>query len=81
MDEVYVGEISLFPFGFSPQGWFRCDGTLYDIPTYQVLYALIGNTYGGVSGKTFAVPDLTGAEPDPNMRYCIAWSGYWPSRP
>lgn len=83
MDEQLLGEIRLFPFGYTPQGWLRCDGTLYNVTDYQFLYALIGNIYGsrGVQGQTFVVPDLTGTEPDPLMRYCIAWNGFWPQRP
>ncbi len=81
MGSQFIGEIRLFPFAFTPEGWLRCDGTLYDVMQLQPLYALIGNTYGGVPGKTFAVPDFTGAEPDPNMRFCISWRGDWPVRP
>lgn len=80
--EQLMGEIRLFAFStFAPLGWFKCDGTSYSIQQFQALYALIGNTYGGTRGQTFAVPDLTGAEPHPNMIYCISTDGDWPQRP
>ncbi|MBM7868452.1 tail fiber protein [Heliobacterium gestii] len=83
MDEPFVGEIMLFAFSsFVPQGWLKCDGTVYNWQPYQALFALIGNTYGGnAQQQTFAVPDLTGAEPDPHTMYCIAYQGIWPPRP
>ncbi|MTV50429.1 tail fiber protein [Heliobacillus mobilis] len=81
--EQMVGEIRLFAFtSFVPQGWLKCDGSLYNWQSYQPLYALIGNIYGGnAQQNTFAVPDLTGAEPDPHMMYCISYTGDWPVRP
>lgn len=63
MSQPYVGEIRLFPYNFAPNGWFDCDGTLYPISQYDVLFALIGTTYGGDGVTTFAVPDLRGRLP------------------
>ncbi|MET4729549.1 microcystin-dependent protein [Lysobacter enzymogenes] len=63
MSEPYVGEIRLFGFGRVPNGWFTCDGRLYSIAEYEVLFALIGTTYGGDGQTTFAVPDLRGRVP------------------
>ncbi|ALN86344.1 phage Tail Collar domain protein [Lysobacter capsici] len=58
MSQPFVGEIRLFGFGRVPNGWFACDGSLQSIAEYEVLYALIGTTYGGDGSSTFAVPDL-----------------------
>jgi microcystin-dependent protein len=38
--------------------WLVCDGAVYDVDDYPALYDEIGNAFGGVSGSTFAVPDL-----------------------
>ena len=35
-----------------------CDGAIYSITAYPSLYAIIGNTFGGTAGSTFAVPNL-----------------------
>lgn len=58
----FVGEIRLFTNNFVPQGWLPCDGSIYTVAQYQVLYAVVGNQYGGDS-KNFAVPDLCGRVP------------------
>lgn len=63
MTTPYVGEIRLFGFSRIPDGWFACDGSLKPISQYQVLYTLLGTTYGGDGIQTFAVPDLRGQIP------------------
>lgn len=63
MSTPYVGEIRMFGFGRVPNGWFSCDGSLQPISEYEVLYTLIGTTYGGDGQSTFAVPDLRGRAP------------------
>lgn len=63
MSQPFVGEIRLFGFGRVPNGWFACDGSLKSIAEYEVLYVLIGTTYGGDGVSTFAVPDLRGQVP------------------
>jgi microcystin-dependent protein len=59
----YVGEIRMFSGSFAPAGWALCDGTLLPISEYEVLFSLIGTTYGGDGQNTFAVPDLRGRLP------------------
>jgi microcystin-dependent protein len=59
----YVGEIRMFAGTFAPVGWFLCDGSLQSISQYQVLYAVLGTTYGGDGVSTFALPDLRGRIP------------------
>src|SRR5688572_28917290 len=63
MSTPYVGEIRMFGFGRVPNGWFSCDGSLQPISEYEVLYTLIGTTYGGDGESTFALPDLRGRVP------------------
>jgi microcystin-dependent protein len=64
MSNQYVGEIRLFPYSRgAPDSWQLCDGTLLPISQYEVLYTLIGTTYGGNGVSTFAVPDLRGRVP------------------
>lgn len=54
----YVGEVKLFAGNFAPDGWAFCDGNLLTINQNSILFALIGNTYGGDGVNNFAVPDL-----------------------
>ncbi len=63
MSTPYVGEIRMFGFPRVPNGWFACNGALYSIAEYEVLYTLIGTTYGGDGVSTFAVPSLSSRVP------------------
>lgn len=63
MSTPYVGEIRMFGFGRTPIGWQACDGSLLSISEYEVLFVLIGTTYGGDGQVNFAVPDLRGRLP------------------
>lgn len=79
--EYTLGEITLFGFSFAPMGWISCEGQILNITQNQALFSLIGNQYGGVQVQnTFALPNLKGAEPLPNMKYYIATEGIYPSR-
>ena len=61
--EGYIAEVRNFAGNFAPLGWMFCDGTLLSINNYQVLYSVIGTTYGGDGVNTFGVPDLRGRVP------------------
>jgi microcystin-dependent protein len=63
MGQPFVGEIRMFGGNFAPAGWQFCDGSLLAISENDVLFALIGTTYGGDGQNTFAVPDLRGRVP------------------
>jgi microcystin-dependent protein len=63
MSSPYVGEIRMFGGNFAPQGWAFCNGQLMSISQNEVLFTLIGTTYGGDGVQTFAVPDLQGRIP------------------
>ncbi len=63
MADPYVGEIRIFSGNFAPQGWAFCDGSLLAIADNDVLFTLIGTTYGGDGQNTFALPDLRGRIP------------------
>lgn len=63
MSTPYVGEIRMFGGNFAPAGWMLCQGQLLPISEYEVLFQLIGTTYGGDGQSTFALPDLRGRLP------------------
>src|SRR5947207_12312367 len=63
MGQPFVGEIRMFGGNFAPQGWAVCDGRLLAIVDNDVLFTLIGTTYGGDGQSTFAIPDLRGRIP------------------
>jgi microcystin-dependent protein len=63
MSTPFVGEIRMFAGGFAPQDWAFCDGQLLSIAENEVLFNLIGTTYGGDGQTTFALPDMRGRIP------------------
>jgi len=63
MSNPFVGEIRLFAGNFAPNGWAFCDGQLLAIADNEVLFQLIGTTYGGDGQNTYALPDLRGRVP------------------
>jgi microcystin-dependent protein len=63
MAQPYVGEIRQAGFNFAPVGWFLCQGQLLPIAEYEVLFTLIGTTYGGDGVQTFGLPNLSGRVP------------------
>ncbi len=60
MSQPFVGQIIPVGFNFAPVGWLLCDGSSLSIAEYQVLFTLLGTTYGGNGQTTFNLPDLRG---------------------
>ena len=58
-----VGEIRMFAGNFAPEGWAFCNGAVLNIADNEVLFTLIGTTYGGDGQNTFALPDFRGRAP------------------
>ena len=56
--EPFCGEIRLFAGNYAPRGWAFCNGELLPITLNNMLFALIGTTYGGDGITNFALPDL-----------------------
>jgi microcystin-dependent protein len=63
MSTPYISEIRLMSFNFPPKGWAFCNGQVLSIQQNQVLFALLGTTYGGNGTTTFALPNLQGLVP------------------
>ena len=65
MGVPYTGEIRMFGGNFAPEGWARCNGALLPIAQNDndILFNVIGTTYGGDGQDTFALPDLRGRIP------------------
>lgn len=63
MSTPFVGEIRMFGFSRIPTGWLACNGDVISIVENEVLFTLIGTTYGGDGMNTFGLPDLRGRAP------------------
>ncbi len=78
--DCFLGDIRLFPYTFAPSDWMDCCGQVLEIQLNTALFSLIGNRYGGDGHRTFALPNLRGTEPIPNLHYCICLNGVFPTR-
>ena len=63
MAQPYVGEIRMFAGNFAPNGWMFCEGQTLPIAENEVLFQLIGTTYGGDGQETFNLPNLASRVP------------------
>lgn len=63
MAQPYVGEIRMFAGNFPPNGWMFCEGATLPISENEVLFQLIGTTYGGDGQETFNLPNLASRIP------------------
>jgi len=63
MGQPYVGEIRMFAGNFAPVGWMFCEGQTLPISENDVLFTLIGTTYGGDGQETFNLPNLASRVP------------------
>jgi microcystin-dependent protein len=62
MSTPFVGEIRIFGFNYAPDGWALCNGQTLSTTQNEVLFLLIGYTYGG-TGTSFQLPNLQGRVP------------------
>lgn len=64
MSDAFTGEIRTFASpgigGEPPQGWMFCCGQELNPTQYELLFSLIGTTFGGNGVSTFNLPDLRG---------------------
>jgi microcystin-dependent protein len=55
----YPSQLADFPTSFVPPGWIPCDGRAANTTQQDLLFAIIGYSYGG-SGASFNLPDYRG---------------------
>ncbi|MCE1190396.1 MAG: tail fiber protein [Ignavibacteria bacterium] len=60
--EPLIGSIDMWPVTWAPELYALCNGQLLPVNSYQALYSLIGNLYGG-DAVNFALPNLKGRFP------------------
>ena len=61
--DYYAGEIRLFAGLEAPDDFMLCQGQTLLISSYNVLFAVIGTTYGGDGATNFKLPNLQGTVP------------------
>lgn len=63
MSQAFCGEIRLLPYTYAPTGWAWCNGQSMNVQSNQMLFAIIGNAFGGNGQTTFSLPNLQGVTP------------------
>ncbi len=63
MTDPFIGEIRMFAGTFVPRGYAYCDGGTLAIDQNEMLFAIIGTTYGGNGRTTVGLPDMEGRVP------------------
>lgn len=63
MADPFTGEIRALAFTFPPQNWSQCNGQQVLINQNNVLYAIIGNIYGGDLQNYYNLPNMMGRIP------------------
>jgi len=63
MSDQFIGEIRMFAGNYAPQDWALCNGQSMAISQNDVLYSVIGTTYGGDGVTSFNLPDMRGRIP------------------
>lgn len=80
--DCYVGEVSYFPYYFTPEGFLEANGAEMYVTAAPALFSLIGNKFGGISNYTFKLPNIPpiktveGVE----IKAYICMKGYYPTR-
>src|SRR5690606_11601420 len=74
MMEMFIGQITLFPYTFAPEGWVPCDGRTLAIMENQALFSLLGTQFGGDGRESFMLPSIPPVESKGGIevRYFIA---------
>lgn len=78
MDRL-MGQIALFPYTFTPNGWLPCEGQTIRIAENTALFSLLGTQFGGDGKTTFALPDYRRLAP-PDSTYFVSVEGEFPRR-
>jgi microcystin-dependent protein len=63
MADPFSGEIRAFGFNYAPMDWAYCNGQSMAVMQNQVLFSVIGTTYGGDGKNDFLLPNLQGRAP------------------
>jgi microcystin-dependent protein len=75
----FIGQIALFPYTFTPNGWMPCEGQIIRIAENSALFSALGTQFGGDGRTTFALPDYRSLAPA-NSRYFLSITGEFPQR-
>ncbi|KQY93617.1 hypothetical protein ASD24_20840 [Paenibacillus sp. Root52] len=67
-----AGEVRIFPYTFSPDGWLKLDGTTYDAQNYPQLSSVISNEFGSQGGQKFTLPSISAPLQNLPLHFAVA---------
>lgn len=59
----YIGTVCIVAGLFCPQGYLELNGQILSVKGNEILFSLMGSTYGGDGRTNFALPDMRGRSP------------------
>jgi microcystin-dependent protein len=62
MDQ-FIGEIRMFPYSFTPKGWYPCDGRLLNVTDQPAFSTILSTNFGGDGVYKFGLPNIIGRIP------------------
>ncbi len=75
-----IGEVRLWSGpGVLPDGWSDCDGQPLLAEGHPSLFSVLGNTFGGIPGRTFLLPKIPNPTSNSSLKYIICTVGFAPS--
>jgi hypothetical protein len=70
-----AGMIKLCPISFNSKYYITCDGRTLDVKNYELLFTLIGFTFGGDNQLLFKIPNMKAPS---GFKYVICVDGQYP---
>lgn len=68
----HAGEVRIFPYNFSPDGWLKLDGGTHNAQSYPQLYSVISNVFGSQDGQKFTLPRISAPLQDQPLHFAVA---------
>ncbi|GAS83707.1 InlB B-repeat-containing protein [Paenibacillus amylolyticus] len=68
----HAGEVRIFPYTYSPDGWLKLDGSTYDAQSYPQLYSVISDVFGSQDGQKFTLPSISAPLPNQPLYFAVA---------
>ncbi|WFR63085.1 tail fiber protein [Paenibacillus amylolyticus] len=68
----YGGEVRIFPYTYSPDGWLKLDGSTYNAQSYPQLYSVIRDVFGSQDGQKFTLPGISAPLRNQPLHFAVA---------
>ncbi|MGR6541907.1 InlB B-repeat-containing protein [Paenibacillus tundrae] len=69
---AHAGEVRIFPYTFSPDGWLKLDGSTYNALSYPQLNSVISDVFGSQDGQKFTLPGISAPLRNQPLHFAVA---------